>query len=294
MPKVRIESVGVVWPKASMVRHSSVAYAVRAAKRCLKNSHHRRSDIGAFINVGTYRDGHYAEPAIATFMQKKLGINIEFQGKQTLSFDLQNGGVGFLNALSVLNQMLVAGHVHAGMVIASEGNSDRRPDPAYTYPRSGAAMIVDLSPLKESGFGAFHFSQFPEGYDLYESVVSLDRPHGHLHMRVDRPKLEALYLKKAGLFFRELLAKENLLPNDIQLVIPAQLSPSFVGQLSSALEIDKDRVFDVTHQLSDTLTTSLPLAWSAAQQTGQLTPGSKIALLSFGSGITLGGAVYYC
>ena len=90
-------------------RWGSVHHAVEAGRRCLDESQYRPADVGVLINAGVHRDGHICEPAIAAYIQHRLGINVEFQGRRTLSFDLLNGGCGMLNAAQVAIALLQGG-----------------------------------------------------------------------------------------------------------------------------------------------------------------------------------------
>ncbi|HWR96887.1 MAG TPA: hypothetical protein VN317_00540, partial [Candidatus Methanoperedens sp.] len=156
MRRARIESSGASLPKWWR-RRGSVGHAVAAGRRCLAASRHRPADVGVLVNAGVYRDDHVVEPANAAYIQHRLGVNVEFQGRPTLSFDLLNGGCGMLNAAQVVCALLQASEVEAGLVVSGEANGDRRPDPASAVARSGAALLLDLSPRPESGFGAFAF-----------------------------------------------------------------------------------------------------------------------------------------
>ena len=287
--RVRLESLGVSWPR----RGGSLKHAVRAGKACLEGSHHAARDVGLLINAGVYRDKHYAEPAFACFIQHKLDINVEFQGRQTLSFDLQCGGCGLLSAVHVTATMIQAGSARVGMAIASETNSDRRPDPSWTIQPSGAALLLDVSPQVESGFGAFAFRTDDAELDRYRSSVVLDRKHGRLVLRKGEG-LEPIWLRQAREVFEALLDAEGLTADEIDLVVPAQLSPSFVAALPGALGLTTDRVLDLTAELGDTLTTSWALALHRARERGAFVAGRRIAILAFGSGMTAGGTIYHC
>ena len=178
-------------------RKGSVAHAVTAGRRCLAASRHRPADVGVLVSAGVYRDGHVAEPAIAAYIQHRLGINVEFQGRPTLSFDLLNGGCGMLNAAQVVGAMLQSGQAEAGMVVAGEANSDRRPDPASAVARSGAALLLELSPRAGTGFGAFAFQTHEEDAELFSAVVSLAEPRGRLFIR-RQARLEEAWLGHAA------------------------------------------------------------------------------------------------
>jgi 3-oxoacyl-[acyl-carrier-protein] synthase-3 len=270
----------------------SLEQAVKAGKRCLASSGHRPAEVSVLINSGIHRDGHYAEPAVACFIQKKLDINPEFQERQTLAFDLQNGGSGMLSGAYVLANMMQSGHIQTGMVVSSEGNYDHQPDPNYDYPASGAAIMMDISPVAGKGFGGFCFKTFDEYSDLYTSAVSLKVKKGKILIK-RKKELERTYIKCIPQVWEELLQTEGLAPGAIDFVIPSQISPSFVGKLPKTLGLPKEKILDVTDFLDDTLTTSPILALQRAIDKKIITKNQTLVFLTAGSGITIGAAVYY-
>jgi 3-oxoacyl-[acyl-carrier-protein] synthase III len=292
MPSCRIESLGVSPPRRGLWKWGSVRHAIEAGRRCLKASHYHPADVRALINVGVHRDGHICEPANACYIQHALGINVEFQGRRTLAFDLHNGGVGMLNAIHALIALGAAGEVHVGLVVASEANSDRRPDPAYTYPPSGAAVLIDRSPRAGVGFGTFAFNTCAEHAELYSSVVSLREERGRIVLR-RRAELEDAYLQGATAAVEEVLATDGLSREDVDLVVPAQISPEFLAKLPVAIGFPPDRVTDFTADLPDTLSTAVFLALHRVQATRTLGPGKVALLLACGSGVTVGAATYH-
>jgi 3-oxoacyl-[acyl-carrier-protein] synthase-3 len=257
----------------------------------LRASCYHPADVRVLVNAGVHRDGHVCEPAIAAYIQRRLAINVEFQGRRTLAFDLSNGGCGMLNAVHVLAALMASGDIQVGMVVASEANSDRQPDPAYTYPRTGAAVLLDLSPRSQVGFGSFAFHTHEEHADLYTSVVSLDEKHGHLLVR-RRAELEEAYLSAVGAVVDEVLAHDGLRREEVDLVVPAQISADFLARLPAAVGFAADRVLDLTDVLPDTLTTSVFLALHQARESGRIRAGGRVVLLACGSGVTVGAATY--
>ncbi len=291
MRRARIESSGVSLPRRWSLPKGSVAHAVAAGRRCLAASRLKREDIGVLVNAGVYRDGHVAEPAIAAYVQHRLGVNIEFQGRPTLAFDLLNGGCGMLNAVQVVAAMLQTGQAAAGMVVAGEANSDRRPDPSSAVARSGAALLLELSAVAGSGFGAFAFRTHEEDAELFTAVVSLTEPRGRLLIR-RQARLEAAWLGHAAAAVDEVLAKERLTRDRIDLVVPAQVSPGFASRLPAAIGITAGKVADFTAILPDTGSTSVFLAWHRLCAQRRPVAGSRVLLLAFGSGLTVGATVY--
>jgi len=289
--RCRLESLGVSPPRGGLFRWGSVRHAIEAGKRCLAASHYHPSDVGVLINAGVHRDGHTCEPAIACYIQHGLDINVEFQGRRTLAFDLMNGGCGMLNAAQVVSALLLSGDAQVGLVVASEANGDRSPDPAYTYPPSGAAALLDLAPRKDQGFGAFVFHTHEEHAGLYTSVVSLAQARGRI--RIERQAgLEDAWLSCAAAVVDEALQREGLRREEIDLVVPSQISAGFLARLPEKIGFAKEKVADDSSELADTLTTSVFLALSRARESGRLPEGKRALLLAFGSGITVGAATY--
>ncbi|MHB8894003.1 MAG: 3-oxoacyl-ACP synthase III family protein, partial [Candidatus Geothermincolia bacterium] len=293
--RVRIECLGASLPAWWRRRKGSVAHAVTAGRQCLAASRRLPADVGVLVSAGVYRDGHVAEPAIAAYIQRRLGVNVEFQGRETLSFDLLNGGCGMLNAVQVVGAMLQSGQAAAGMVVAGEANSDRRPDPASVIARSGAALLLELSPDDAAeagtGFGAFAFQTHDEDAELFTAVVSLAVPRGRLLIR-RREGLEEAWLGHAAAAVDEVLAKEGLTRDRVDLVVPAQISAGFLQRLPAVIGVPADKLADFTATLPDTGSTSVILAWHRLCLERPPVPGTRVLFLAFGSGLTVGAATY--
>jgi hypothetical protein len=139
MRRCRIESLAVSPPRKTFFKWGSLKHAVCGGTPVPGAVHLQPERRGVLINSGVHRDGHVCEPAIAAYVQHRLGINVEFQGRRTLSFDLLNGGCGMLNAAQVVCALVESGEPQVGMVVSSEANADADPDPSYPFPTSGAA-----------------------------------------------------------------------------------------------------------------------------------------------------------
>ena len=224
MRHCRIESLGSSLPRRHFPRWGSVRHAVEAGRRCLQASQHRKEAVGLVVNAGVHRDNHICEPAMAVFIQHRLGINIEFQKRSTLAFDLQNGGCGMLDAAQVVGALLQNGEIEAGLVVASETNSDRHPDPRFAYPASGAALLLDLSPWRGRGFGEFAFHTRDDCADLYTSLVSLTEKRGRIVIQ-RRAELEDIYLSMVGAVVEAVLTKTACAGKKSILLCPRKFQP---------------------------------------------------------------------
>lgn len=291
MRRCRIESLAVSPPRKTFLRWGSVKHAVHAGKKCLERSIYNPNDVSVLVNSGVHRDGHVCEPAIAAYVQHGLGINVEFQGRRTLSFDLLNGACGMLNAAQVVSALIEAGEARVGMVVSSEANADASPDPSYLFPNSGAAALLDASPLRNVGFGKFVFQTHEEHLDLFASTVSLAVRKGKLTIR-RAAEIEDVWLKHAGAAVDEVLSLDRLSKSEIDFVVPAQISPWFLQKLPDRIGFSREKVVDLSATLADTHSTSTFLALHHLISSGMATPGRRALLMAFGSGITVGAATY--
>lgn len=290
--RVRIAGIGASYPGFRLWRRGSLARAVQAGRRCLAAARRRPADVGLLIHAGVTRDYHVCEPANAAYIQRRLGINVEFHGARTLSFDLGNGGCGMLDAAHVLCALLQEGTSRAGMVTASEGNADRRAKGEPPCPESGAAVLLELSPRPGTGFGSFAFLTRAKHAEMAATVVSLAEARGRLLTTRD-PGLEGRWLEMAGPVIDDVLRRDGLNRDQIDRVVPAQISPGFLARLPGAIGIPAERVGDFSADLPDTLSTSVFLAMEREWRLRPPAAGSTILLLAFGSGLTAAAAIYH-
>ena len=286
-----IESIGVSPPRNGPWRQSSLAHADRAGSHCLASSRYLPIDVEVMINAGVHRDDHCAEPAFACYIQNKLAINVEFQRRQTASFDLQNGACGMLSGMHVVSTMIESGAIRTGLVIASEINTDRDPDPESTIVASGAAVMLEVSSVSDRGFSTFHFRTFDEYRDLQRSWVDLSVPKGRLMIR-RASGYDGTCLSLLPEVWSELLEREGIGADEVDLIIPPQISVDFMAGLPDALGVPAGKIIDVRAEDGDTLSTSPMLALDRAVRQGLTPPGARAAILAIGAGVTIGGAIH--
>lgn len=290
--RCRIESIGSSLAFSGS-DNSSVKHAVAAARSCMSISAHPLFDIDCLINTGVYRDQHISEPAMAAFIQNELNLNTDFTGKTTFSFDLINGASGMLSGIQILISAIQSGAARVGLVVSSESNPDKNPDPGYTYQPSGSAVVIDRSPNSFQGFGSFLFNTFEQYSDLYQGIVSYREKGGKSYI-MKKQGLEEAYLECSASVFHDLVQAEGISAESVDLVLPTQVSDNYLKRLPGMLGIAENRVVNILPIIKDdTLTTSPFIAFDHALRNGMISPGAKIAFLTVGSGITAGGAMYH-
>lgn len=152
---------------------SSRQLAIRAARSALRSAGRRPDQVGMLINTGVYRDEHIIEPAMAPFIQRGIAANSTFPLDAdcgTFSFDLSNGGCGFLTAIHVLDGFIRSRRVELALVVTSDADPEPDRSQNYCFEAAGAALL--LAPASaEEGFVAFHSCTFGEHERQYRGLL---------------------------------------------------------------------------------------------------------------------------
>ena len=106
------------------------------------------------------------------------------------------------------------------------------------------------------------------------------------------PGLHGHYLDCIADAVRELLAREEVGPADLKVVLPPQLAPGFVARLARTLGIDPAICIDLATDDRDYLTSSFVHAMRHAVERGMARPGELGLVIGVGAGIQVGCALY--
>jgi 3-oxoacyl-[acyl-carrier-protein] synthase III len=298
VPRIRIESVGTV-PTAVIEKKNSLELLKCAATNCLGKSSYEPNEIGLLIFTGVYRSEYILEPAYATLLAGEMNMNAttsEPDNKKTLAFDIFNSSLGFLNACYVAQQMIATENCKIAMIVASEceNNADVFPDKMVGFRETASALILDSYPSADNGFSRFLFRcdlESLNAYTTYYTPANGDsKPYLHI---VKDTNLEALYIDGILPAVQELLQTEGLDLNNIDIVLPPQISSGFITRLSRKLNLPRERFVDVVGEGPDFFSSSLPYALDDAYEKELVKPGDIGLMISVGSGIQVGCAIYH-
>jgi 3-oxoacyl-[acyl-carrier-protein] synthase III len=296
VPRVKIESVGIVPPEARPPR-DSLELARLAGEDCFAHSRHQRKEIDLLINTGVYRNEFICEPAIAAMIAGKLEINDAIEQPdqtKTLAYDIFNGAVGFLNGCCNAVAMIKSRKHRHAMVVTSEieNNAELMPDRLLHLRETGSALILEENTTDGSGFGNFLFKHFAPYIDALVSSIGQEKGHNFLRF-VKHPNIEQFYLECIPLAVRELLEKEGLELAQIKAIFPPQISSSFIRLLGERLQVARERFVDLAQDGKDLFTSSFAYGLRQAQQQGLVKAGDIGLIIHVGSGIQVGCAIYY-
>ncbi|MCX7634986.1 MAG: hypothetical protein N2Z74_04495, partial [Syntrophales bacterium] len=281
----RIEAVAIGLP--GLFRRGSLALGAKAAQDCLRKAGVNPHDVGIIVHAGIYKDEHIGEPAIAAFLQRRMGANEEFRGgRYSFSFDVSSGGGSLLTALMVVDGFLASGVADRAMVIA--GDAEPVPGDSIGYPFSDAAAAVLVGTGRDDeGFRCFR---------TYTDSRYLGLFQGRMEWRGGKEKRNRLVMREDPAYgdacvqcavaalgrFQEEMSFDL---DDIHLVIPSQSPPGFVACFGERTGLS-NRIVDVTADYGNVHTAGIGLAIHHSLGEGKFLAAVNILFVAVGAGIT--------
>jgi len=294
--RIQVESIGT-FPSDAPEKRETLEMVRVASERCLADSSHSKRDIDLLIYAGVYRDDYISEPAIASMVAGTLGINANIESqtdKKTFSFDLLNGSVGFLNACYTSIAMMQGGQqVKTAMVVASEVENNREvlPTSLRGIEETASVVLLDESRNGQTGFGNFVFKHFTEYLESLNTYTM--HSNGRIGLQIEQDThLEGYYQQCIKETVRELLRVEQLDMSQIQLILPPQISSSFIDALSETLNVERGKFVDV-HAEHDLYTSSTAYALQRVREKGLAKSGDIGLIVEVGAGIQVACATYH-
>ncbi len=292
--RVRVESIGTT---PAQVRKEALELAVAAAENCLAKSSYSQDDINLLIYSGVYRDDYLCEPALASMVAGELEMNDTIDSqleKKTFAFDLLNGAIGFLNACQVATGMIQAQKIKSAMIVTAEIENNLKvlPTELRGLQETGSALILDESAGGETGFGDFVFKYFPDYIEAFTASTLVSDGKTSMQFAKD-PHIEARYLQCIRGAVEELLDIAQLDLSQVKVILPPQISTTFIDRLSDDLGVDRNRFVDAVRGEGDLFTSSLPYALQYVREHNLVQPGDVGLIIAAGAGIQVGCATYH-
>ncbi len=301
-----IDSVAFAKPGLNPFRKGSVDLEMKAGKKCLRRAKLSANDLEVIINAGVYRDKHIGEPSIASFLQRRMGANNLYKGvSRTFSFDLNNGGCGFLTGIRLVNGFIESGTIECGMVAAGDVNSDGKTSIGFDLSPSAAAIILSKG-SKKRGFLSFHSETFPEQINLFKGELKWEggglesgkrptrwRSGNRLRITMSS-KYARLCSECSALALIKFLKQLSLKLEDIDLIIPSQYPENYPALLSeiTVMKGMKGKILAASKLLGNPHTAGIGGALDIAFKEGRFQKAKNVIFLSVGSGITIALAYY--
>lgn len=293
-PGVRISSWGV--SSSEDQAKPAIDLACEAAEKCLSRTTIGRSEIDLLIHAGVYRDEFLSEPAIAAILAGRLEINADIhflKDHRTFTFDLLNGGLGFLNAIHVATCLIQAGKAKRILLTASEIENNRGfpHRPLRGIEEVGSAILLERSGEKPGGFGKFYFASCSG--KLHDLVSYSESGAGGTRLEIQKsPDYPEYFLDELPGFINHMLALEGVSIDALDRVWPPLLGPGFTDRLAQNLGISEDKLTPARQLIGDYFTSSLGYLLNQQAEESPMKAGQTALVLGLGSGGQMGGVLY--
>jgi len=236
-------------------------------------------------------------PATACLVQRALG------SPHAWGFDLLGACCGFLYALTVAAQFVVAGSHKCVLVIGADTMSSivDYTDRATCILFGDAAGAVLVEPAEEDGEGIIDFYHEVDGAGadvLYMPAGGSRRPASE---ETVRQKMHYVHQEGQQVFkfavrkqydvCKALLDRHGLRGEDVQVMIAHQANRRIITATSDRLGIPRERVIINVDRYGNTTAATIPLAMRTALEEGKLKKGDLVLLCAVGAGFTAGAAL---
>jgi 3-oxoacyl-[acyl-carrier-protein] synthase III len=271
--------------------------SLAAAKAALADAGITPEEV-THIAVATLTPDCYC-PNSAVILADKLGLT------ERVCLDVNAACSGFLYDLEV-SRGLLALHPDAVVltvateVLTSRTNFDDRTTCVLFGDGSGAVVMRNARPGKtratirdialSSNGSLWNLLTVKGGGSAYPMRKG-DQIEDHFFIQMAGREVYKHAVRYMEAICLQILEKNNLTPDDIDLFIPHQANLRIIEGLGKRLHLSMDKVFVNVHKYGNTSAASIPIALSEAYHGGAIKPGQRVLLTSFGGGFTWGAVI---
>ncbi|MFN4132470.1 MAG: beta-ketoacyl-ACP synthase III [Caldimicrobium sp.] len=266
------------------------SYALAAAKEALVKANLKGEDLNLIICATLTPD--YLMPSLAVLLQKELSaVNAG-------AFDLSATCSGFLYALSVADQFIKNHPNWKILVVGAEALSrktnweDR--STCVLFGDGAGAVIVGGAEYQDRGIIDFILGADGSNWQLLtlkgggSAYFPLDErlPKDEYFIKMQGREVFKIAVRMMEKLALDILFRNNLTPQDLNLVIPHQANLRIIEYLREKLELPPEKVFVNIQRYGNTSAASIPIALYEAEKEGRLKRGDLVLLVAFGGGFT--------
>ncbi len=225
-------------------------------------------------------------PSCSTSIQRNLGCVSSF------AFDVQAACSGFIFALSIADSYIKSGVARNVLVVGADKMSSlidwKDRSTSILFGDGAGAMILSATSSQDSDSGVLSCCLYSDGSygDILNTSggVSSNGVSGNVVMN-GRLVFEQ-GIKKMYSAAIEIMRKESLTIEDIDLVIPHQANMRLISSLSKMLSCPEHKMLVSVESHANTSAASIPLAWCHGRD--RIKKGMLVLFLAFGAGINWG------
>ncbi|MGV8075111.1 MAG: thiamine pyrophosphate-dependent enzyme [Syntrophobacteraceae bacterium] len=212
-------------------------------------------------------------------------------GKLVQAFDLSAACSGYLYGLQVAYDMLQSRPESHILLVTTEVLSPlldlKDQGTAFIFADAATATLMSSSPLGSNAALLTRPVLSAKGDEAGSLLVPVSNKEGFISMKGVEVAREATKMMSSVLV--QACSRSGFTPNDLDLVIPHQANKRILGAVQRRLKLDEEKVFSNIKDMGNTSSSTIPICLT--QVLPEMKPGSKIGLVAFGAGYTLGAAI---
>ncbi|WP_169087685.1 3-oxoacyl-ACP synthase III family protein [Paenibacillus sp. PL91] len=299
-----LNKTGIEHRHISKSNETAADLAFYAAEKLFHEQNIDRQDIDFVILLTQSPDYHL--PTSACILQHRLGLS-----QKSGAFDINLGCSAYIYGLAVAKGLINSGIAKNVLLLTAETYSK------YIHPMDksnrtifgdGAAATLISTGDDVAEIGAFDLGTDGSGAEYLmvpagaaripksvETGVAKSDENGSVRSE------ENIYMSGADVFnftievvpqtIKEILIKENLQQEDIDLFIFHQANKFMLDYLRKKIKIDKEKFYMNFADIGNTVSATIPIALKRAQEDGKLKSGDKVMLVGFGVGLSWGSTI---
>ncbi len=290
----KIEIVKLVQP-LPILRQGYISCAVEAARSCI-NHNVEADQIGILVSTAIYRDHHLVEPALSSLILGKVMQNPLLkkgsphgQLQKVITFDLNNGACGLIQAIQLVDTYIQNGNVKRGMIITGDSTYNKRNNNNYPF-SDGAAAIILSKGVKNMGFSGFQTDSYLQFKDDFTGICQYRNRKLYLNINEKDQFLEhAVTCVMSSM--EKFLEKEKISISDIDFVFSTQNPDGLISQIREKTNLG-NKVIQLDSKINRFHTAAPLAALDKLIKSSQYGLAKNILFLAVGSGITVSLALY--
>ncbi len=232
-------------------------------------------------------------PNTASYIKNQLGAT------KAAAFDLNSACTSWFYALNSATDMIKSGSINKALVIGAERISlamdwNKR-ESCFLFGDGAGAVVIEASG-QESGLLAGKMSCVPNSRECLH-LPNWGMSPAHLtddifiSLNFEGQEIFKSAVKGMSDAITDVLEKQGLTPDDIDLFVPHQANIRIIQTLAKRLDFPMEKVVVAIDEYANTSAASIPLALCDALEEGRVKPGMTILTATFGAGLTCGAGI---
>lgn len=283
---------------------TSLDLAMHACDRLFAANEAARESVDCIIFCTQSPD--YIMPPNATVLHGMLGMT-----EDVLAFDINLACSGFVYGLALAQGLIMSGQARNVLLVTAETYSKyihRLDRSARVLFGDGAAVTLLAASGSTQGIIDLKCSSSGKDYDKFiipaggcrtpksvETSAPVADDSGNVrtmeNIQMNGLGILAFVNSKVPKQVKELLGRNGLTVNDIDLFVFHQASKMALDSLQRLLKISPDKVYRNVSDIGNTVSASIPIALKDAMDAGRLSRGDRVLVSGFGVGLSWATAV---